>query len=63
MQEGLAIAGELDALHELSRRACEVTAAQGLSADSVVSQIVGADDANTAAFANLEPSVEAAVER
>ncbi len=54
---------ELDALHELSRRACEVAAAQGLSADSVVSQIVGADDANTAAFANLEPSVEAAVER
>lgn len=63
VQEGLAIAEKLDALGELSRRACEVATAQGLSADSVVSQIVEADAANTAAFANLEPSVEAVVER
>ena len=63
VQEGVAFAETLDALRELSRRACEVATAQGLSADSVVSQIVEADAANTAAFANLEPSVEAVVER
>lgn len=63
VQEGLAIARELDTLRELSRRVCEVVAAQGLSADSVVSQIVGADDANTAALADLESSVETAVTR
>ena len=63
VQEGLAIAEKLDALRELSRRACEVATAQGLSADSVVSQIVEADAANTAAFANLAPSVEAVVDR
>ena len=63
VQEGLAIAEKLDALRELSRRACEVATAQGLSADRVVSQIVEADAANTAEFANLEPSVEAVVER
>lgn len=63
VQEGLAIAGVLDQLRELSRQACEVAAAQGLSADSIVSQIVGADDASGAVFANLEPSVEAVVVR
>lgn len=63
VQEGLAIAEKLDALRELSRRACEVVAAQGLSADSVVSHIVGADDASAAAFTTLESSVEEMVAR
>ena len=63
VQEGLAIAGELDTLRELSRRACGVATAQGVSADSVVSQIVEADDTSGDALTNLEPSVEAVVER